>query len=71
MRRGIALRSPLSPLLGALYLLPLDRAMAKLDVEYVRYMDDWLITAPRRWQLRRHPQRDALGGELLGELAGR
>lgn len=53
VRRGIALRSPLSPLLGALYLLPLDQAMAGLGVEYVRYMDDWLITAPSRWKLRR------------------
>jgi len=39
----------LSPLLGAFYLLDLDRKMAKLDVKYIRYMDDILILSPTRW----------------------
>jgi len=49
---GISRSSPLSPLLGALYLKPMDDAVAKLDVEYVRYMDDWVVIAPSRWRLR-------------------
>ena len=51
--KGISLGCPLSPLIGALYLSPLDRAMAKLPVFYVRYMDDWVILAKTRHQLRR------------------
>lgn len=47
-RRGISLGCPLSPLMGALYLLPLDEAMQK----NARFMDDWLILAPTRWKLR-------------------
>jgi len=46
----------LSPLLGALYLLPLDYAMQeesrKWGVFYVRYMDDILILAKTRRSLR-------------------
>jgi retron-type reverse transcriptase len=53
IRRGIPLRAPLSPLMGALYLLPLDRAMAKHNVTYVRFMDDWIILSPNRGRLRR------------------
>ena len=45
--------SSLSPLLGAFYLLELDRKMEKLDVAYFRYMDDILILAPTRWKLRK------------------
>lgn len=43
----------MSPLLGAIALLPLDRAMQKLPVFYRRYMDDWVIIAPSRWKLKR------------------
>lgn len=53
IKQGIPLRSPLSPLMGALYLLPLDRAMAKYKVEYIRFMDDWVILSPNRGRLRR------------------
>ena len=38
--------------MGALYLKPLDDRMAQLAVGYVRYMDDWVVLAPTRWQLR-------------------
>ena len=49
--RGISL-GPLSPLMGALYLKPLDDLMERLDLPYVRYMDDWVILAKTRWALR-------------------
>jgi hypothetical protein len=54
--RGMVAGGGLSPLLGALYLLPLDDAMdrltAKTGLYYVRYMDDMLILAKTRWHLR-------------------
>jgi len=49
--RGISKRSPLSPILGALYLKALDEAMEKLSSErqgsviYIRYVDDILRLA--------------------------
>jgi RNA-directed DNA polymerase len=53
---GMVAGGSLSPLLGALYLLPLDYAMqehmAKQGIFYVRYMDDILIFAKTRWHLR-------------------
>jgi RNA-directed DNA polymerase len=52
--KGISLGCPLSPLMGALYLAPLDSAMAALPgIRYTRFMDDWVILAKTRWQLRR------------------
>ena len=51
--QGISLGCPLSPLMAALYLKPLDDAMADLGCFYVRYMDDWVILAPTRWKLRK------------------
>ena len=52
--KGISLGCPLSPLMGALYLSPLDEAMAALPgIRYTRFMDDWVILAKTRWQLRR------------------
>ena len=53
IKRGIPRGSSLSPLLGAFYLLELDKRMEALDVKYVRYMDDILILAPTRWKLRK------------------
>ena len=53
IRMGIPRGSSLSPLLGAFYLMELDRMMEKLDVKYFRYMDDILILAPTRWKLRK------------------
>jgi RNA-directed DNA polymerase len=55
--RGLTASGSLSPLLGALYLAPLDHAMgARMRrgqlVSYVRYMDDFVLLARTRWQLR-------------------
>jgi len=52
IERGISLGCPFSPLMGALYLKPLDDRMKRLGCFYVRYMDDWVILAPTRWKLR-------------------
>jgi RNA-directed DNA polymerase len=53
-RKGISLGCPISPLMGALYLSPLDQAMSKLPgIRYLRFMDDWVILAESRWKLRR------------------
>ena len=49
---GIVLGCPHSPLMGALYLKPLDDRMAQMGCVYVRYRDDWLVLAPTRWKLR-------------------
>lgn len=51
--RGISLACPLSPLVAALFLKPLDDAMQGTDIFYVRFMDDWIVIAPSRWKLRR------------------
>jgi len=50
---GIAQGSSLSPLLGAFYLMDLDKKMKRLDVKYFRYMDDILVLAPTRWKLKK------------------
>ena len=55
---GMVASGGLSPLLGALYLTPLDRRMDRLCkgkrlVHYVRYMDDIVLLARTRWELRR------------------
>ena len=52
-KKGIARGSSLSPLLGAFYLLDLDKRLEKLSIKYFRYMDDILILAPTRWKLRK------------------
>ncbi|NEP00900.1 MAG: reverse transcriptase [Symploca sp. SIO2E9] len=60
IQQGISLGCPLSPLMGALFLKPLDDRMApllgvvegELGCFYVRYMDDWVVLAPTRWKLR-------------------
>ncbi len=51
--QGISLGCPLSPLMGALFLKPLDDRMAELGCFYARFMDDWVILAPTRWKLRK------------------
>jgi RNA-directed DNA polymerase len=52
VKKGIPRGSSLSPLLGAFYLLDLDRKMEKMDVKYFRYMDDILILSPTRCKLK-------------------
>ncbi len=77
IKRGIPRGASLSSLLGALYLLDLDRSMEGLDVKYIRFMDDILILAPTRWKpkkavrvlnetfnelkLEKHPDKTAMG----------
>jgi len=39
--------------MGALYLKPLDDAMADSGLFYARFMDDWVVLAPTRWKLRK------------------
>ena len=51
--RGICLGCPLSPLMGALFLKPIDEAFSTCNLFYRRYMDDWVILAKSRWQLKR------------------
>jgi hypothetical protein len=55
--KGLTAGGALSPLLAALYLTPLDRAMEveiiRQNVRYMRYMDDFVIFARTRFQLRR------------------
>ena len=51
--QGISLGCPLSPLMGALFLKPLDDRMAQFDLFYARFMDDWVVLAPTRWKLRK------------------
>jgi hypothetical protein len=38
--------------LGAIYLQPVDDAMAKTGLFYARFMDDWVVLAPTHWKLR-------------------
>jgi len=52
IRQGLSLGCPLSPVLGALFLKPLDDAMRQTGLCYARFMDDWVILAPTRWKLR-------------------
>ena len=50
--QGLALGSPLSPLLGVFFLTEVDEALERLGLFAVRYMDDILVLAPTRWKLR-------------------
>jgi len=48
---GISLGCPLSPLMAAVYLQPLDEAFEGREWFYARFMDDWIIITPTRWKL--------------------
>ncbi len=52
--KGIPMGSPLSPLLGAIALIPLDKAMAQVkNIFYARYMDDWVVFTKSKTALRK------------------
>lgn len=55
--RGIALRGPLSQFFSALYLKPLDDALSKMDVVYLRYQDDIIALCQTKRQLNRCKKR--------------
>ena len=52
LKKGISFRCSLSPLMGALYLKPLDDRLRETGLFYALYMDDWVIIAPTRWKIR-------------------
>lgn len=51
--KGISSGCPLSPLVASFYLYELDKAFEGKRVFYRRYMDDIIVLAKSRWQLRR------------------
>ena len=51
--QGISRGSPLSPILGALYLKELDDVFDKEGLFYLGYMDDILILTKTRWHNRK------------------
>jgi len=65
IKHGISLGCPLSPLMGALFLDDLDRAVERTGLCYARFMDDWVILAPTRWKLRKAV---AIVNQTLGQL---
>lgn len=51
---GIPRGSPLSPILGAIALVPLDKAMGQINgIFYVRIMDDWVVLTKTKTALRK------------------
>jgi Reverse transcriptase (RNA-dependent DNA polymerase) len=50
--KGISPGCSLSPLMAALYLKPLDTVLEEAGGFYARFMDDWVLVVPTRWQLR-------------------
>jgi RNA-directed DNA polymerase len=51
-RWGIAVGSPLSPILGTFFLTEVDGALERRGLFFVWFMDDILVLAPTRWKLR-------------------
>ena len=55
--KGMVAGGAISPLIGALFLMPLDKLMkdlqATIGIRYQRYMDDYVIFAPTRHKLRK------------------
>lgn len=52
--KGIPKGSPLSPLLGAIALIPMDKAIGQIkNVFYARYMDDWVVLTKSKTALRK------------------
>ncbi len=54
---GITLRGPLSQFFSGIYLKPLDDALSKLNVTYLRYQDDILILCKTKRQMQRARRR--------------
>ncbi len=63
--QGIPRGCPLSWLVGALFLIDLDRRLARSGLFYARFMDNWVVLAPTRWKLRKAVRTVR---ELLAEL---
>lgn len=52
--KGIPMGSPLSPLLGAIALIPLDKALSQVKgAFYARYRDDWVVLTKSKTALRK------------------
>lgn len=52
--KGIPMGSPLSPLLGAIALIPLDLALGQIQgIHYARFMDDWVVLTKSKTALRK------------------
>lgn len=68
--RGISLGCPLSPVMAAIYLEPLDRRMEATGLTYARFMDDWVILAPTSWSLRRAVRQPDAPGTAGGAAPG-
>jgi RNA-directed DNA polymerase len=69
MRRSVAAGTPqggvISPLLANLYLHRLDVQATRAGLRFVRYADDFIVTANRRWKARRA---DTMIRELLADI---
>lgn len=53
-QKGLPMGSPLSPLLGAIALMPLDKATGQIKgIFYARYMDDWIVLTKSKTALRK------------------
>lgn len=52
--KNLPMGSPLSPILGAVALIPLDQAMDKnKEIHYCRFMDDWIVLTKSKTALRK------------------
>jgi hypothetical protein len=64
--KGLPMGSPLSPLLGAIALIPLDKAMGEMkNVFYARFMDDWVVLTKSKRALRKVVK---ITHKVVGEL---
>ena len=67
IKQGLPMGSALSPLLGAIYLSPLDALFAGWkDGFYQRFMDDWVIIQSKRHDLRKTIKRVYAALHTLG-----
>ncbi len=64
--KGLPMGSPLSPLLGAIALIPLDKAMGQIKgIFYARFMDDWVVLTKSHTALRKIIK---ITHKIVGEL---